>query len=111
MILDALRAGREPLDIAADVSGRFDVDAQKSYRWVSFIAEDFETRRRRIAAVGIGLLWPGALLLSTGLVLSLFGVSWGGPPFWLLGLIVGLPLTIGGTVVALNAPRMVRDSL
>ncbi|MFW5741790.1 MAG: hypothetical protein ACOC2D_00820 [Spirochaetota bacterium] len=107
-ILERLREGREPLEVSHEVSERFDVDASKAYRWVAYIAEDFQRRRRRVAFIGLSLLWPGMLMLVAGPTLWLFGVPGPGIPFWLLGLVVGVPLSCAGAWLAISARRLVR---
>ncbi len=110
LILAQLRERVEPVDIARDIAGRLSVDETKAYRWVSYIAEDFEARRRRIAAIGLSMLWPGMLTLVGGPLLSLLGVG-AGVSFWSLGLIVGLPLTVAGGFVATRSRSLVRETL
>jgi hypothetical protein len=110
-ILAWLRTGREPLDVARDVAHRFEVEEKQAYRWVAYIAEDFERRRRRIAVAGLALLWPGMLALAGGVILSLFGVRGPGVPLWLLGLIAGVPLSAVGALLATASRRLVRNSL
>lgn len=110
-ILEWLREGREPLDVSREVSERFDVEETQAYRWVAYIAEDFERRRRRIAFVGLSLLWPGMLVLVAGPLLWLFGVPGPGMPFWVLGLVAGVPLSSAGAWLSTSARRLVRDTL
>lgn len=110
-ILEWLREGREALDVAREVSERFDVEETQAYRWVAYIAEDFERRRRRIALIGLSLLWPGMLVLVVGPLLWLFGVPGPGIPFWLLGLLAGMPLSSVGAWLSTSARRLVRHSL
>lgn len=109
-IIEALRDRREPLDIAREVGTQLDVDERKAYRWVAYIAEDFERRRKRIGVMGLLLLWPGMIVLVGGALLSLFGIAFGALALWLIGLIVGVPLTVAGAVIAFGARRLVRDS-
>ncbi len=110
-ILEWLREGREALDVAREVSERFDVEERQAYRWVAYIAEDFERRRRRIAFIGLALLWPGMLVLVAGPLLWLFGVAGPGVPFWVLGLVAGVPLSSAGAWISTSARRLVRDTL
>lgn len=110
LILAQLRERAEPVEIARDIARRLSVDETKAYRWVSYIGEDFESRRRRIAAIGLAMLWPGMLTLAGGPLLSLLGVG-AGFPLWALGLIVGLPLTVAGGFVAMRSRALVRDTL
>lgn len=110
LIIDGLRARREPLHIAREVGTQLDVDERKAYRWVAYIAEDFERRRRRIGVTGLLMLWPGMIVLVGGPLLSLFGIALGAVSLWLLGVVVGVPLTIAGAFISFGARRLVRDS-
>ena len=110
-ILQWLREGREPLEVAREVSERFDVEEKQAYRWVAYIAEDFERRRRRVAVAGLSLLWPGMLVLVAGPLLWLFGLSGPGIPLWVLGLAVGVPLASAGAWISTSARRLVRDTV
>lgn len=110
LILARLRERAEPVEIGREIARRLSVDETKAYRWVSYIAEDFEARRRRIAAIGLAMLWPGMLTLATGPMLSLLGVE-SGFPLWALGLIVGLPLSIAGGFVSVRSRALVRETM
>ncbi|HKJ85020.1 MAG TPA: hypothetical protein VKA06_03035 [Spirochaetia bacterium] len=110
LILAELRERGEPVEIAREVAQRLSVDETKAYRWVSYIAEDFEARRRRIAALGLAMLWPGMLVLAGGPILSLLGVGTGFP-LWALGVIIGLPLSIAGGFVSVRSRALVRETL
>lgn len=111
LILEQLRSGREPLQVSSQVAGRFGVDETKAYRWVAYISEDFERRRRRIAVVGLTLLWLGVLAAVAGAVVWLFGVRAPGIPYWVLGVVIGLPVAGAGLIVSLASRRLVRDSV
>jgi hypothetical protein len=111
LIVAGLRARREPLDIASDIARRLSLDAEKAYRWVVLISEDFERRRRRIATVGIVLLWIGVLTLVSGAVLSLIGAGSGETPFLSIGLVVGAPLSLCGAFISFRARQLVRTSV
>ncbi len=111
LILAGLRERREPLEIASDIARRLSLDERKAYRWVVLISEDFERRRRRIATVGIVILWIGVLTLVSGGALSLIGVSAGETPFWIIGVVIGVPMSICGAFISLRASRFVRTSV
>lgn len=110
-ILEWLRSGAEPLAISAEVATRFEVGEEQAYRWVAYIAEDFERRRKRIGVLGLVLIWSGAIIAVAGVVLWFFGVAGPAVPLWLFGLGCGVPVTAAGAIVAANAGRLVRRSV
>ena len=109
-IVRRLREGAEAAVVARELAERLPVDETKAYRWTAYIAEDFERRRRRIATAGLLMLWPGAIVLVGGALLSLLGV-WPAAPVWLYGLLIGLPLSGAGAVVAGRSRALVRETV
>jgi len=109
-IVRLLREGAEPAAIAGELAERLPVDDTKAYRWAAYIAEDSEIRRRRIATAGLLMLWPGAIVLAGGPLLSLLGV-WSTLPLWLYGLAIGLPLTGAGAWIAARSRSLVRETV
>jgi hypothetical protein len=109
-ILEGLRNDEELLVIAERVAGELDVDGTKAYRWVAFIAEEYEAARRRVSSLGLVLLWAGVLVLVAGVVLSLLGVSGGGLALWLPGIIVGVPTASAGVIVLARRRKLAKVS-
>lgn len=110
-IIAGLRNGDELLDIAEAVAARSDLDERTAYKWVSTIAEDFARRRRRIVMSGLTLLWIGAVVMATGVLLRVFGVDPGRFPLWVAGLLVGGPMVLAGGLLIRFASDLVRRSV
>ena len=100
-IVAQLRGGAEPLQIAQSESARLDADLQKMYKWVAFVAEEFERRRRRSAIRGAVLLWGGFAALAAMVGFMLVGSGLSGA-LWTLPA-AGLVLIAAGLYVALTA--------
>jgi hypothetical protein len=96
IIVEGLRRGEEPVRIAEKLTTGFPVDSKKAYRWVVYVAEQFEARRARLGLLGLLLLWPGTIVLVLGILL------------WVPGLIVGLPLAAAGSYILARRDRLVR---
>lgn len=109
-ILEQLRAKREPLEIGQAVSERWGVDGRLSYRWAQYITEDFFGQKKKYVAIGLVMIWIGALVAAAGVVLTLFSIL-ASIPLWIIGLAVGLPLIIAGSVVVARSPYMVTLSV
>ncbi|MFP4373745.1 MAG: hypothetical protein ACLFPO_05405 [Spirochaetaceae bacterium] len=112
-MLAELRSGTELVEIGRRIAEHYDVDQTKAFRWVQIVAECFERRRRRIAILGTVLIWIGALIAGAGAVLALSGVAvpavfHGGPPGYLVLVLLGAVLLGVGLWVGLRAPRLVR---
>ena len=109
-ILEGLRNDEELLAIAERVAGELDVDGTKAYRWVAFIAEEYEAARRRVGLLGLTLLWAGVLVLVAGVVLSLLGISTAGFALWLAGIIAGVPIATAGVIVLARRRELAKVS-
>jgi hypothetical protein len=99
-MLEGLRANEEALTIAHAEAERTGLELKKVYRWVEYVAEEFEKRRKRHAIRGAVLLWSGfaAVVVSAALLLFGGGLSGAG---WTLpaagGVLIGAGLYIAAT--------------
>lgn len=107
VILEGLRNREENLSIAGRVADELEVEHTKAYRWVAYIAEEYEAARKRVSLVGLALLWIGVLALVAGAALSLLGMVSGSLAYWLLGLIVGVPIAGAGAIVLARRRHLV----
>jgi hypothetical protein len=115
VMIDALREGRDPLEIARMIASEFQIDERQAYRWAQYTAEAFDRRRRRVVALGVLLLWVGVLGIAAGILVTLFapGADAGSNRVaaWVVGLVSGLPVAAAGSVIALRARRLVRKAI
>ncbi|MFW5844445.1 MAG: hypothetical protein ACOCW6_11000 [Spirochaetota bacterium] len=102
-IVEGLRRGDAALEIARRLEkrgpdqGDADADLKTLYRWVMFVEERLEKKRRRVGILAAVLLWVGFFGLLAG-VLGLV-TTMPIPVPWGLG---GLGLVIAGSGVALG---------
>ncbi len=100
-IVEGLRRGDAALKIAQSLDegrlddGNTDADLKTLYRWVMFVEERLEKKRRRVGVLAAVLLWVGFL----GLLAGVLGLVTAMPiPFpWGLG---GLGLVVSGAGAA-----------
>lgn len=107
--IEALRQGSESLSIATRISEKHDLDPRKAYKWVEFIEQRFEARRRRLARRSAGLMWLGIVLVLAGgggLLARYYAVA---VPLWtgIALLAVGIPLAVSGILRGLSVRRRV----
>ncbi len=73
-MVEGLRRGDAALTIAQSLDerrlddGNTDVDLKTLYRWVKFVEERLEKKRRRVGVLAAVLLWVGFLALGAGAV-------------------------------------------
>lgn len=110
-IVNGLRAGLEPVDIGRRVAEHHEIEQTKAFRWVQIVSESFERQRRRIAVLGTVLIWLGALTAGAGAVLAILGVALpsivpGLLPGYLVLIVLGAVLLVGGLWLGFSAPRL-----
>lgn len=108
-VIEALRAGQESLSIATAMAEKHDLDSRKAYKWVEYLEQRFEARRRRLARRSAGLMWMGIVMLLTGGGLLLARYYGHDLAMWLaLSLLVaGTPLVVVGILRGFSVRRRV----
>jgi hypothetical protein len=108
-IVEALREGREALEVSRKISEDYELDLQKAYRWVQYVEERFEAKRSSLARRSAALMWLGivvALAGVAGLIARYYGVDV--PPAAAIpALAVGVPAAVLGAVRGLSVRRRV----
>lgn len=97
-IVEALGKGRELQAVAEEISGRYEIDQLKAYRWASYIDERFQKRKKRIAVIALSVMWIGAAAAVVGVTALLFVAS---TVIWALVTGIGALFAIPALVVAL----------
>jgi hypothetical protein len=65
-IVEAILDDEARLDIARRIAHRTESDEKETYRWVTFVEEALETRRKRAAIPGLIAMWSaGVVFVST----------------------------------------------
>lgn len=102
-IIRALGEGRELQEIAGEIAGRYEIDEIKAYRWVTYIDQRYQRRRKRIALTALSIMWVGAIALVVGVVALLFVAS---TLVWVLLTGIGALLAVPALTIALLARRI-----
>ncbi len=102
-IIRALGEGRELQEIAGEIAGRYEIDEIKAYRWVTYIDQRYQRRRKRIALTALSIMWVGAIALVVGVVALLFVAS---TLVWVVVTGIGALLTVPALTIALLARRI-----
>jgi hypothetical protein len=101
-IVEGLRRGDPALKVAQSLEAHDlaqqnpDVDLKTLYRWVMFVEERLEKKRRRVGVLAAALLWVGFLALLAGVA----GVTTAlAVPVPRVAVLVGCLIIIGGIAV------------
>lgn len=93
-IVRGITAEDEPVALSLRLSEESGLDHQLVYRWVQFVEDRLERRRRRAAIGLVALLWPGVLAVVVAVLAAVFG--------WFPGVVAGA-LGVAGIAAALGA--------
>ena len=103
-IVEALGTGEEPREIAERIASEYGIDGVKAYRWVYYIDERYQKKRRLLLSVALTVMWIGAIGTAVGLGAILFTAV---TTAWIITIVLGVVIALPALLVALKARRIV----
>lgn len=102
-ILESLGRGDDAMDVAEAIAGEYGIDEIKAYRWVVYIDEKRQKRRKRLAGITLGLTWLGVTAVLVGVIGLLFVTV---TTLWVILVVVGAVVAVPSLLFALFSQRI-----
>ena len=102
-IREALARGEEARSVAERIASRHGIEELKAYRWVSYIDEEHQKRRRRLAGLALTIMWIGAVAAAVGVGALIFAAT---ALVWIFVAAGGAILAVPALIVALFSRRI-----